>query len=383
MMEPLGASQVLSYLKKLSFDYEYFLISLEKKNDIKDNTRYNELKAEITFAKIHWFPIVYKSSKIGKIFNFFRFFIKANQISKHYQIKFVHARSYPPAVVAYALKKLRKMKYLFDTRGFAFDERADIGSLNRKHFVFRFLKRLEKRLYTNASGIVMLSELGKRTILDNQLFQGGNKIKNIEVIPTCTDLNKFVFEKNNNKKPITIGYVGTVTGWYNFDKTLKTYKTISEEIDCRLLIYNKEQYHFIKEKLIQHGIDLKKVKIESVSFSEMPQKLKEIDIALFFIHPFFSKKASAATKLGEFFATGIPVLTNKDVGDHEYYIDQYHTGKIINGSEVDYKTLINGLLTNKSAQRCRDLAEKYFSLDKGVGKYKSFYEIIFKNEKLT
>ena len=375
-MEPLGASQVLSYLKKLSLDYDYYLISLEKKNDINNNTQYNKLKAEINVAKINWFPIVYKSSRVGKLFNFLRFFIRAYQISKQYQIKFIHSRSYLPTIVAYVLKKLRGMKYLFDTRGFAFDERADIGSLNRKGIVFKLLKRLEKRLYINASGIVMLSELGKKTILDDQLFKEGNKIKKIKVIPTCTDLNRFVFEKKIYKKPITIGYVGTATGWYDFDKTLKTFKTILEKVNCQLLIYNKGQYHFIKEKLIQHGIDLKKVKIESVTFAEMPQKLKEIDIALFFIHPFFSKKASVATKLGEFFATGIPVLTNKDVGDHEYYIEEYQTGKIIDGGETEYNTLINGLLTMESAQRCRDLAEMYFSLDKGVKKYKTLYERI-------
>ena len=112
----------------------------------------------------------------------------------------------------------------------------------------------------------------------------------------------------------------------------------------------------------------------------MPTRLKEIDVALFYIYPYFSKKASAATKLGELFASGIPVLTNKDVGDHEFYINNYKTGKILEFNKINdynFSEIFDSILNEQTAINCRMVAEKYFSLDKGVENYKKLYREIF------
>jgi len=381
MMEPLGASQVLSYLYKISSDYKYYLISLEKPDDLKNLDALNSLKLKLKENGIILLPLAYKTDKTRKMLNFIRFSISAKNIIKKENIKFIHRRSYFPAITAYWLKRKYQIKYLFDTRGFAFDERADVGSINRNGFLFKLLKQFEKKLYMNASGINKLSHLGKETILKNKLFQGGNKIENIEVIPTCVDLDRFEFHERTYRKPITIGYVGTAIGWYDFDKTLKTLSIIGKVIDFRFLIFNGSQHEYIQRKVQEWDIDIQKIKIEKVLFSEMPEKLKEIDIALFYIHPFFSKRASAATKLAELFASGIPVLTNAGVGDHEYYIENYKTGKILNFSQIDkydFKEIIVSLLNVETSKNCRYVAEQYFSLDKGVEKYKKMYKEIFK-----
>ncbi len=39
--------------------------------------------------------------------------------------------------------------------------------------------------------------------------------------------------------------------------------------------------------------------------------------------------------MGELLATGIPILTNKGVGDHEYYIKNYNVGKILEFEELN------------------------------------------------
>jgi len=380
MMEPLGASQVLSYIYKLSADYQYYLISLEKHDDLKKINALNSLKLKLKENGIIWLPLAYKTDRIGKMLNFVRFSISAKNIIKKENIKFIHCRSYLPAITSYWLNRKYHIKYLFDTRGFAFDERADVGLISKNGFLFKVLKKIEERLYTNANWINKLSHLGKETILKNELFDGSDKIKNIEVIPTCVDLDLFEFYERTYQKPITIGYVGTAVGWYDFDKTLKTLSLISKVIDFRFLIFNGNQHDFISQRIKEYGIDEQKVVIEKVPFVEMPKRLKEIDIALFFIHPFFSKRASAATKLGEFFASGIPVLTNGGVGDHEYYIEKYHTGKILNYDQIedyDFETIISSLLNINTARQCRLVAEEYFSLDKGIENYKKIYKEVF------
>lgn len=71
MMEPLGASQVLSYVYKLSNTYEYTLLSLEKPADLQNKAEFDLLKSQLSEKGIRWIPISYGESKIGKLLNFF------------------------------------------------------------------------------------------------------------------------------------------------------------------------------------------------------------------------------------------------------------------------------------------------------------------------
>lgn len=376
MNEPLGASQVLSYLYKLSEEYEYHLISLEKPNDFNNIEKMNLLTRTLELNGISWYPVEYKTDKVGKMFNFFRLLKASKNVVSKNKIKFAHARSYFPALIANILG----LKYLFDTRGFAFDERADVGSISRAGLPYKILKKIEKKLYTEATGINKLSWEGKRTIESNELFAGGENIKPIIVIPTCTDTNRFIFHERTYDGPLKIGYVGTATGWYDFDKTLATLAVIGKQLDYRFIIFNGDQHEFIKTKLKEYAIPLEKVNIEKVAFSEMPQRLKEIEVALFYIHPYFSKRASAATKLGELLASGIPTLTNAGVGDHEKLITVAGVGKILDFDQInsyDFLKIFLSLRTLETAQKCRDLAESFFSLAKGVQEYKKLYKTIF------
>ena len=380
MNEALGASQVLSYLYKLSADYEYHLISLEKSGDFFNKEKMVSLDVILKGKNIHWHPLEYKTGIVRKIFNFFRLLNQTRAVIKKEKIRFLHCRSYFPALAALILKRKYNLKYLFDTRGFAFDESADVGSIKRDSVVFKILKKIEKQLYLNASAVNKLSHEGKRTILNNELFKGGENVKPITVIPTCTDTEKFSFVKRDYNGPVKIGYVGTATGWYDFDKTLKALVEINKQMDFRFVVFNGNQHDFIRKKLNEFNIPSEKVTIEKVPFNEMPQRLKEIEIALFYIHPYFSKRASAATKLGEFLSSGIPVLTNAGVGDHEYYITTYGVGRILdfeNLESYDFTEIISALRNVDVAEKCRALAEKYFTLSKGVENYNELYKKIF------
>lgn len=380
MNEALGASQVLSYLFQLSTDYEYHLISLEKPQDWNDVVKMKSLRHEIESKGIVWHPILYKTDKIGKLLNWFRFTLEAHKISKQDKIDFFHCRSYFPALSAFCIQKVKNIKYLFDTRGFAFDERADVGSIKRTSLIFKLLKSFEKKLYQNAAGINKLSFEGRRTILENELFKGGNQIHPITVIPTCVDLEGFFWTERAYGNTVKIGYVGTAIGWYDFDRTLQALTTIGRQLDYHFTIFNGGQHDYIQSKLKEYKIPEEKVTLEKVAFSEMPNRLKEFEIALFYIHPYFSKRASAATKLGELLASGIPVLTNGNVGDHEFYIEKHHCGKIVDFDDLEhynFEEVFTQLRTIETSKKCREIAEKYFSLEKGVEDYKNLYKQVF------
>jgi glycosyltransferase involved in cell wall biosynthesis len=382
ILEPLGSSQVLNYIRELSKDFSFWLITLEKIDDLKDDKESLYIKKSLSEFGIIWLYLPYKPGAINYVKNLKNVFSLSRSIIKSNNINFIHCRSYMPTIVAYTLKKLGyQVDYLFDTRGFWFDEKADVGEWSRSRFIYKLSKKFEKSLYLNAFSIVMLSRKSVELIRNGYFFKGSEKVENIYFIPTCTDLEKFKpnFEKENS--PIKIGYIGTAIGWYNFEKTAKLLQLIKQELDFELEIYNGGQHDFIKKTLLTYGFNKGSYSLQKVKFDEIPSRMRNFDISIFFIHPFYSKNASAATKFGELMASGIPILTNKNVGDHESFINEYKTGKILDTEKLNsynFKTLLNSLTNKQTQKNCRNLAEEVFSLQKGVVEYTKIYEQYFK-----
>jgi glycosyltransferase involved in cell wall biosynthesis len=126
------------------------------------------------------------------------------------------------------------------------------------------------------------------------------------------------------------------------------------------------------------GIPDEQLVLVKVQFSAMPAYLRLMDFGLFFIKPCFSKKGSSATKLGEFLATGIPVVINNGVGDSGRIVQEHGVGVVlpetgardIAASVVKIKELLSDPLVRI---RCRETAEQYFDLQRGVEMYGALY----------
>ena len=107
--------------------------------------------------------------------------------------------------------------------------------------------------------------------------------------------------------------------------------------------------------------------------------MQNMDAGIFLLEPFYSKVASAPTKLGEFLAMGIPCVTSKNIGDVESILDDGDCGVVLSSFDDEYvekrvKDLINLSLDLEVKQRCRNTAKKYFSLKEGVVKYSELYK---------
>jgi hypothetical protein len=54
IMEPLGDSQVLKYLEKLSIHFDIELISFEKIEDLRDEDKLKKIQQRCSEANINW-----------------------------------------------------------------------------------------------------------------------------------------------------------------------------------------------------------------------------------------------------------------------------------------------------------------------------------------
>lgn len=379
-MEPLGQSQVWQYLRSLGKLHTVILLSFEKPDDLADTHLKKRIALELKDAGIKWFPLRYhkRLSAIATLYDLFRGTGVAIYAVLKYKIKIVHARSYVASVIALIIKRLLKVKFIFDMRGFWPDERVDGGIWPGNSKIYKVAKWFERKFLLNADVIVSLTHAGIVEIKKFPYLLGINKT--FEVIPTCANLKLFKPLQKPTNGEFTLGYVGSVGTWYLFDEVLHTYKSLCKaKSGSRLLIINRGEHSFIHERILAMNIDPAYVEIKSVEHKHVPEEISRMDAGIFYIKPVFSKKASAPTKFGEFLGCGIPCIGNAGVGDTEYILDGKGVGVALRGfSKEDHETGVDKLLTlvNDAAvsQRCIKVAQDIFSLEKGVASYDQIYQ---------
>lgn len=95
-----------------------------------------------------------------------------------------------------------------------------------------------------------------------------------------------------------------------------------------------------------------------------------------------SLTAAMPTKIGEFLACGRPMVVNKGLGDMDQFIEEFDAGVILDGSPSNLvgsaTKLASLVLDPETPLRCRALAEKYFSMEKGAIKYLDLYSQMLK-----
>lgn len=385
VLEPLGQSQILPYLKKLTeHDLEFILISFEKKlydNKFKKINCRHELKQH----KIKWISLRYHkkplilSTVFDVIYGFFVCFLAAIREKP----KLVHARSYVSSTIALVLKKIFRLKFIFDMRGFWADERVEGRLWMKKGILYHLAKSFEKYMLRHSDEIVVLTEHAKRII---KSF--GYTVNNISVIPCCVDTENFRFNNktrlelrkkfNLNGKFIFI-HTGSLEYWYMIEDMLNFFRVAKlVESHLHFLILTHSDKNKIIKLVYDKNLDPKDFTILSVPYTHMPEYLTIGDAGLIFITPVFSKLASSPTKFAEYLSCALPVIINEKIGDMEYYVKENKVGVIVRGfNNNQYRQTFEGflrLLKDKNLKfRCRQVACNNFSLNAGVDKYYQIY----------
>ena len=89
LLEPLGQSQVMPYLRGLSSYYKISLITFEKKKDVNDSNRFERLKKECQSVGICWYPQYYRyhPTLIGSLWSMIQFLALCLKVVKKDSIK--------------------------------------------------------------------------------------------------------------------------------------------------------------------------------------------------------------------------------------------------------------------------------------------------------
>jgi glycosyltransferase involved in cell wall biosynthesis len=387
ILEPLGESQVASYLEGLSTDHGITLLSFEKPDDLNDGARTAAMAQRLSEREIDWIPLKYhkRPPVLSTAFDAVAGIFRAWRVCRERHVRIVHARSYVPALIALCAQTASDATFLFDMRGFWVDEKVEAGHWKAGGPLYHIAKWWERRFYRAADAVVSLTDAGARSIPELGV-DVGPRIP-IEVIPTCVDLERFtpgpkdpaLMRSLGLMGSTVIGCVGTMGNWYMRREMVDALGTLARSMsDLEILIVTRNDHETLRRDLEAAGVPRHRLALTSASFAEMPRYIRLFDAGLFFIRPSFSKRASTATKLGEFLACGVPVIINDGVGDSGAIVRARAAGIVL--SELTPSRFqkvvceIRSMLSDRSmSDRCRSTAEEIFDLKVGIERYRSLY----------
>jgi glycosyltransferase involved in cell wall biosynthesis len=380
MLEPLGQSQVLAYLKRLAVDRSIHLISFEKAADWANVAERERVSKDIAMSGIVWHPLRYhkRPTALATAWDVACGAGLGLALVLRHRLRIVHARSYVSSVMALVIKRFTGAKYLFDMRGFWADERVDGNLWSGGSRMYRISKGFERRFLLAADHVVSLTHAAVAVMRDFTYLNG--RMPPVTVIPTCADLARFKPVLRETKKDgFVLGYVGSAGTWYLFDEVAACFAALrTRQPEVKLLILNRGQHAYILERLASAGIPASAFELKAATHEEVSREMARMDAGIFFYKASYSRVACAPTKLGEFMGCGLPCLVNTGVGDMAEVLEGERVGVALQG--FDKASLAAGLdqllalaADPSTAARCIKAARKHFSLDEGVQRYAAVY----------
>lgn len=390
LLEPLGQSQVLAYLTRLSKNYSFTLVTYEKSEDYKNNIEVERLNDLCQQYGIEWNPRIYHKNPrlLATSFDFLMMLKDIYRISKEKNVKIVHCRSYIPSIAAWIVSKITNVPFIFDMRALWLEEMIEAKSLVRSSILHKSLNFLKGNLLKDAACVVSLTNAAVPYLKEN--YQLPDE-KYFEVIPTCVDLEKFskVSKEKNAIDGLNFGTMGTViSSRFRSDWLFKLfYYQYAQDKRTKFKIVSRDDSNQIKKLLKKNGLSDDDLFLTSSSSEEIAENIKDIDVSVVLFTPGKSTLGTSPTRIGEFLACGTPVIGNSGVGDTASLIEEYNVGVVLKSNsdsdiEECLKSIKKLLKDPDLKERCKSAAKEYFSADVGANKYKLIYQRVI-NENIT
>jgi len=390
LLDPLGESQILPYLKGIAADQKGALVlSFEKE---RRQAQFSSTMARaLEHCQIQWKPLRFTEGNfaLGKIWDLLKMYFWGYRLAVQHGVRVVHARGHPAAQIGLFIKRLTGARLIFDFRGLWVDERVDKGSwdLRKAHhrWQFRHFKRTERKLLANADQVVVLTE----AVVPEVHRLGAGPSTSVTVIPCCADFEHFTLPDHHSRAQardwldipqdaLVLGYLGSVGRMYMLDRLFRLFElAAADRHDAHLLVVTQDvsALNELMGECLPVAL-LGRVHVRPASRQQVPHFIAAMDVLVSFIKPSYARMAASPTKLAECFAAGIPVICNSGVGDVEEQVCSLRAGRVVDpSSDAELTSAVADLdhIVAMGGVRLRDAARNLLGLEVAAIRYQAVY----------
>ena len=388
LLEPLGQSQVMAYLRGLSHQYVITLITYEKPEDWANTDAMARARADCEAHGIRWLPQQFHRHPkiIAPVLSMIRMTWLVRREVQREDVRLLHARSYIPATVALLVNRLTGVPFIFDMRALWPEELITAGRLRRGSLLHRAIARAEQMCLANAARVVSLTHAAAKYL--KSTYPAELKNQRLVVIPTCADLDRFTPTVDKHVGPTVYGCIGTVlSGWFRTDWLSSWMRVVAaRDPDAQFKIVTRDDACQVRAALDPVNELDRRLNIGPRLSVEMPDAVRSHSLSvMFYAGGEISELGRSPTRMAEVLACGLPVVVNEGVGDVAAIVRENNVGVIVDGGSVrDMETAFDSLQTLMKdpdlPRRCRATAEAIFSLETGTKAYRDTYVSILNSK---
>jgi len=331
----------------------------------------------ILHKKILHIPLV--SQPKGNVF-----FTKANdfilfpkqlvRICRDYRIDKVICRSSMAGALGYLVACSNQIPFVvesFEPHAQSMFESGVWTKLDPRYWIELFFERQQVKA---ACKIFPVSFHHKRRLMEEGLSE--NKIM---VMPCCVALDKFKYDARKRsemrqklgieKYQITGIYVGKFGGIYYDQEAFDLYRKAFDFFgqSFRLIILTEQDQEEVLNKCLARGIEAKFLFIQRAKHDEVNAYLSAADFAFSTIKPVPSRLYCSPIKNGEYWANGLPIVTEMNIGDDSDIIVREGGGVILDRNNPTnafqkLKELI-AMGREHNSEEIQRLAQRHRSMD--------------------
>ncbi len=388
--EPLVATQVRPYLRALAArGHAVHLLTFEPLGHAADET--DAVARTLAAEGIAWHALRYHRwpSLPATLYDIGRGVVRGFGLARRHGLRLVHARSHVGAAVALGLRALTRVPFVFDVRGLLPDEYADAGHWRRGGLKYRLAKAAERVFFRRAAAIVVLTETVRADLSKGGGPLASRSAADVAVIPCCVDLGLHPWDEAAREAQRArrgwagrrvLVYVGKLGMWY-LDAEMARFFARARAQDPRafLQVLTASPSEAMRRALAAADVPPDAFDVRAVAPGDVHAVLRAADAGLSLIQPCPSKRSSSPTKVGEYLAAGLPVVSTAGIGDCDRMLAD---GRGVVLGALDDASLDRGaralqaLLDDPLTRgRCRAFAEAELSLDRiGGPRYAAVYE---------
>jgi glycosyltransferase involved in cell wall biosynthesis len=282
----------------------------------------------------------------------------------------VVGRTYVGGVMGLLVARLLRRPFVFHNEGFWPDEMVDGGTWPAGCWRYRAAKRLERALYRRAAGVITLSTHARSLV---RALRPRHAPESAVVVPSCVDLDRFrPTLAHDPLTPLSLVYAGSLGGRYRIEEMARFVNVARQELPgTRLTVCSHSSADLIRTRLRGCGVPDEAWSLAFVPYAEMGAALRRHAAGLFFLAPGVSAQVCSPTKIGEYWASGLPVVTTPMVGDVEAAVRAEQVGVVIPqdteaACRAGFRRLRELRQDPNLAARCRRAAERLYDLNGGV-----------------
>lgn len=396
MLDPLGQSQVIPYLKELSkLGARFTLLSYERAHAFgpEGQQRCESLRVELAESGIEWHWLRYHKwpSIPATAFDVAAGVRFASRLIRQKKIEMVHARSHIPALIALRLKQRLGVRMIFDVRGLMAEEYIDAGHWSSNGAAARLTKKMEARALNATDGVVTLTDVLWSAMRGWPSLEANNVAH--ETIPCCIDLEAFRFdEEARTVRRADLGiddrfvlvYSGSIGGWYMTAEMAAFFAVLKQKRPNAFFLWlTQGDRSIVDQAMTAARLSSDDYAVRSVKPAEVPSWLSASDAGIAFYRPGTSRLGTSPVKVSEYLACGLPVAVNAGVGDSGALISREEIGTLVQDfTEAAYSVAAGAIAEyadtpEEIRRRTRAVAEKFFNVRQvGVERYARLYESV-------